>query len=383
MPQLHSVLTQQQSPRDRAATAWARRVVLLAGFLGGPSKVGIQEPIVLRPASSKLDEEFSRIVGVRELSDGRLLVADGRDQRLVIADFRRNRVAAIGRAGKGPGEYTQVTALHALGPDSTFMVDYSNGRWVVLAGTNAITTKPADHPGVRAVGRVALASTDGRGHAVGTTPPAFREGKLSFGKGDSVAILLINLETGVSDTVGLAQTAPVSVWTQLDAAGKVTRAGQAIPPFAVGEEPLLFPDGWIAVMRLDPYRVDWRTPAGVWVRGEPVAFDAVPVDDREREVYSARAGLAMAGPNPAWPPVVPAFEKLPGLAAPDGSLLVRRTPSARHPAARYDRIDRKGRFTGWLELAAGQQLVGFGARAAYVVTTNEDGIQHLQKHPWP
>jgi hypothetical protein len=36
-----------------------------------------------------------------------------------------------------------------------------------------------------------------------------------------------------------------------------------------------------------------------------------------------------------------------------------------------------------LELPADQHIVGFGARSIYVIVTDDDGLQHLQRHPWP
>ncbi len=58
-------------------------------------------PVVsLRPSTSVPHEEFSRLFGsavVRELGDGRLLVAEGgRASRLVVADFQTGVVKAVG-----------------------------------------------------------------------------------------------------------------------------------------------------------------------------------------------------------------------------------------------------------------------------------------------
>jgi hypothetical protein len=71
------------------------------------------------------------------------------------------------------------------------------------------------------------------------------------------------------------------------------------------------------------------------------------------------------------------------VAVPDGSLLILRTPTADHPGHRYDRINRRGQLIGWVELPAAEQLAAIGVRGAYVVSTDEDGIQRLQRHPWP
>ena len=374
--------------------ALVSRALFSAVFLATMSGVAVQ-PVWcqhstgarLRPPMARLSEEFTRIIGVRELSDGRVLVADADDHRLVVANLSSNTVVQIGRRGQGPGEYSQVSSLTALGRDSTLMPDRGNGRSLVLLKDRIVYTYPPDHP-VSATARGLLRGTDSHGHALFTTSPPIREGKLALGRADSITALLVTLATGTPDTVARLRTAPLSVWTERDSSGKVTRAGLNYPPFSVGEEPLLFPDGWLAIARLDPYRVDWRAPEGRWVRGPPLPFTARVVNRREREVYLARktgkSGKAET-PPPAdsWPPVVPPFQPLPLVAAPDGSLLILRTPTADSPAHRYDRVDRRGHLIGWLEVSAMEQLVAIGVYGAYVITTDDDGIQRLQRHPWP
>lgn len=347
------------------------------------SPVGVRLP----PPTARLEEEFTRIVGVRELSDGRVLVAEGSDPRLVVADFARNLVVQIGRQGKGPGEYSRIAALSALGTDSTLADDRTSGRWLMLVKDRIVHTLPPDHPGIKGAQGV-LRGTDARGHVLTTTAPPLREGKPTLGKGDSIAAVIVTFATGALDTVGRLRTAPLTIWTERDQAGKVTRAGLTYPPFSVGEEPLLFSDGWVAIARLDPYRVDWRAPDGRWQRGAPLPFDAKEVDRRERQAYLARraAMLGRAETPPAddsWPAAIPPFQPTPLVAAPDGSLLILRTPTAGAPGHRYDRVNRRGHLLGWLELPATEQLAAIGVHGAYVIRTDDDGIQRLQRHPWP
>lgn len=348
-----------------------------------------QRPVgtTLPPPTARLDEEFTRIVGLRELRDGRVVVADADDKRLVVADFSKNLVAQIGREGRGPGEYAQITGLTALGPDSTLVPDRANGRWLLLVRDQIAQTLPPQHPAVRAA-RGLLRGTDGRGYALITTAPPIRAGTQSLGKDDSIAAVLVTLATGATDTVAKLRTAPLAIWTELDGSGKVTRAGLTYPPFSVGEEPLLFPDGWLAVARLDPYRVDWRTPSGRWIRGAPLPFAERAVDERERQAYLARrttvVGRAQAAPpRDSWPSTVPPFQPSPLIALPDRTLLILRTPTADQPGHRYDHINRLGYLVGWLELPATDRLVGIGALGAYVATTDARGVQFLQRHPWP
>lgn len=365
-----------------------RRAAILVLVLSLPlPKLEGQTGSRLQPAQARLGEEFSRIVGVRELRDGRVLIADAGDKRLVVADFSRNTVTQIGREGRGPNEYVRLSALRPLGPDSTLLSDLGNRRWLVLHQDRIVGMISADHPAIVAT-RADVGGADARGRVLSTTPPPIREGGLTIGRGDSVVALLVNLSSGATDTVARLRAAPLTVWTEVDAAGKVTRAGINRPPFAVGEEAFLFSDGWIAVARLDPYRVDWRATEGGWVRGALLPFAEQAVTQRERQAYLTRLATLMGRPQTAppadsWPDVVPPFQPSPFVPAPDGSALILRTPTASHPGHRYDRVDRRGVLTGWVELLSTEQLLGVGARGAYVAVTDESGIQRVQRHPWP
>jgi hypothetical protein len=71
------------------------------------------------------------------------------------------------------------------------------------------------------------------------------------------------------------------------------------------------------------------------------------------------------------------------LASPDGHLLVHRLPTLAEPGVRYDVIDRAGNRVTQVVLGWKEHVLGFGARSVYVVTTDDDGIQRLRRHPWP
>jgi hypothetical protein len=150
----------------------------------------------------------------------------------------------------------------------------------------------------------------------------------------------------------------------------------------VGEAPLLFGDGWIAVARLRPYRVDWRSPDGRWVRGAPLPIATIRMNDRERAAYVERNRWARNATD--WPETLPPFDTPTVLlASPDGMLVIQRLPSAAQPESRYDVVDRTGSLRGQIVLAANQRILGFGAQSVYVVETDADGIQRLQRHAWP
>jgi hypothetical protein len=63
-------------------------------------------PVVrLSAPNARLDEEFTYVGSIRELANGRVLIADEKENRLFVADFAQRQVHQIGRVGSGPGEY--------------------------------------------------------------------------------------------------------------------------------------------------------------------------------------------------------------------------------------------------------------------------------------
>jgi hypothetical protein len=74
--------------------------ITAALLIGALSSANAQTPVVrLGPPSATLTEDFSEIVAVRELSDGRLLIGDRREERIVVADFRAGSVTPTSRQG--------------------------------------------------------------------------------------------------------------------------------------------------------------------------------------------------------------------------------------------------------------------------------------------
>jgi hypothetical protein len=163
-------------------------------------------------------------------------------------------------------------------------------------------------------------------------------------------------------------------------------------PLASTDQAILLPDGWIALARLDPYRIDWRTPQGVWKEGSPIPHDVIEATERER----CAAMEAWGGPFrpcdtsllPAWPEKVPAFpadrpDLKVLLAGPGGDLVVARTWTAESTHNVYDVVNRDGRLVRRLEMPPNQTLIGFGKGSAYTVTVDEFDLQTLMRHPWP
>ena len=383
-----------------------RRVVGAATMAAtvGAGVLVAQTAMVLPPSIAEFGRELGRITTVRELTDGRVLVIDATERRIVVVDFVKQRFEVVGRSGQGPGEYVRPIGLQPFRGDSTIVADGGSRRWLVLAGTTVVATLPPDDPAVAAT----FAGTryaDARGIVAGwgVEPPG--PGVVDAGISDSGLIFFVARGRTRIDTIVRIGRTPQRFfgWTDATSGQTVFRASAAA--FATSEDFLLFPDGWLAIVHLNPYRVDWRRPDGSWVRGQALPVAAIPMTEREKAYWLERNARAATLP-PVIPPnappeiqaaiaasarrrfteypeSVPPIQGMSSLPAPNGTIVIPRTPTADSRTARYDVVDRRGRLVGKLVLERGERIVGFGKSVVYIAAEDGDGLDHLRKHPWP
>jgi hypothetical protein len=148
----------------------------------------------------------------------------------------------------------------------------------------------------------------------------------------------------------------------------------------------MFLDGWTALLRREPYRVDWLAPSGELRRGRPLPFDRVPLDAAQRRAairakyFGDEADVLVERDFPSWPRYLPPFlsESITPLA--DGSVMIRRAPDARLAGTRHDVVDRDGALRHSVLLAPGQRVVGSDARGVFVATRSEGDFEVLTVH---
>jgi hypothetical protein len=320
----------------------------------------------LKPVTGKLKEEFIAITSIRELHDGRILVTDPRDHRVVVADFGTQEVTQIGRPGAGPGEYPIAVPVRAIGGDSSIMLDSMSRRWLLFDADRIVGVRTGGDPRVNTPGL--FLGADSFGHVlVNNTDHPHRT------MADSNPLELLSRLTGHIDTIAKLSPSPPEP------------EGESVPTFFVWENAVLAEDGWVAIIRVEPYRVDWRAPSGRWNLGPPIPAPTIRFDARERlffvRIHSppeyAQRRLKGA------PATVPPFSNEQLLPTMDGRVLVERTPTADHPEVRYDIINRRGELDCQVPMPHGQRIRGFGPGTVYVVVSDQDDIQRIERHPWP
>jgi hypothetical protein len=85
-----------------------------------------------------------------------------------------------------------------------------------------------------------------------------------------------------------------------------------------------------------------------------------------------------------FPETLPAFSGRDAvLVTPEGEVWVSRLRSARDNTPRYDVFDGQGNRVGEVTLRPDSRVVGFGKGTVYVVRSDEDDLQYLERYSRP
>lgn len=370
-----------------------------AALLPPPLPAQSVSRVSLGRAEAQLNDPFDNVTAVRELSDGRVIVADRFAKTVTLADFRAGTATAIGREGQGPGEYAFPAGLVALPGDTTLLVDPGQRRFLVL-GPGAKPTGLLSFPGnMMGLLRVRGSDRQGRIYMQGNELGGLQPGATLP---DSVAVLRWDRSRDRIDTLGKIKVP--SIQSATSGSANARSFVMRVQPFSPQDDWSVSGDGQVAVVRVGDYHVEWWKPAGQRVSGPAVAYQKVAVSQADKDRFKAASGNPRGGfrmtvegsggraggaPPPApslsepdWPQFKPAFRDGTSQVAPDGSLWVQRYGAADAPLV-YDVFDASGRLARQVAMPKGARLVGFGARGIYVATTTEDELETLARYPRP
>lgn len=415
----------------------AMSAALATGLLWPAQQLWAQLPTktLTRPLA-ELSEPFTAVRGVRELADGRVIVADPRDKVVQLVDFKTGRATRIGREGSGPNEYQMPMSAFALPGDSTMIFDALNTRFLMLGpgGSLAGTWSPAaeapapvattaPRPGAGGGGAsfvmggmggglsfVGARVTDAQGrlYLPGARFVAGPDGRPQ--SADSVPVLRMRRQSGNADTMAWLRVpkSDARVTTSGSAGNSNVSVRIGGSAFTAEDGWSVFPDGRVAVVRTADYHVDVYPASGraAPTSGAPVRYTPVRVTEAEKQAWrdARRASPPMAiavtrdgnaaqstrsvstapvqDPD-SWPAVMPAFQANQVHALPNGQLWVGRYTSANDKTPRFDVFDATGKHTGQVVLPPRTSIVGFGKGVIYTVRTDEDDLQYLQRFAIP
>lgn len=342
---------------------------------------------------ARLAEPFTLILGVRELVDGRVIVADPRDRRLMLADFGSGDATPIGRAGSGPGEY-QFLGVPLAGPrGTTRLVDPILRRVHVITAEGRFAAQSLPFPAVNVPGGISVArGTDARGRLY------FEGSSLDEAGGrflDSVFVVRWTPEDRtVERLTRVANGGRVRVMTP---SGPSSFA-RTVTPFPHLDAWMPLPDGRVMLVQHTPFRIDVIDANGRVQRGAVLPHTALPVTAAERAAFRARTGPRRVSavqrdggsgpptrgpefPDDAFPETMPPFIASSVRVTPTGEVWIGRSFAHTDRTRRYDIVDGSGRLVGSAVLPAQAEVVGFGAGAVYVARTDpSDDLVYLVRH---
>ena len=354
----------------------------------------------LTTADARFPHTFSSIRGLRELPDGRVMVADGIDEVVLIADLKTGKGDTLGRVGQGPGEYKSPDALYAIPGGGTMLVDLGNGRLNYLGPDGRYReSSPIAQGTPPRLSVIIPRGVDGQGRVY--FQPAIggqRGGQLP----DSASVVRWTRAASSFDTVGRVKLPEMHTSQSGDANNQ--RVSQRPRPFPVQDSWNVGPNGQVAIVRGRDYRVDWITPDGRVVRGRPVTVTPVPIRDADKREWVAEQanGLRVSMENrngqmsmsfgrggnadqeeedaiaaTEWPAAKPPFSGV--WVSPTGEAWVERSVPAGSPRI-MDVFDAAGTLKTRIVLPAGRRLVGFGNGVIYLRHSDDSDLQHLERY---
>ncbi len=374
----------------------------MLALIPAAARAQVQTHVLTKPEAEH-PESFTSINAVRELRDGRVIVVGLQDRSVQLVDLRTGRAEQLGRTGKGPGEYSLPVGLVSLGGGSLGILDEAARRIVVVLpdGKLGRTFRPQPPPGAGQGSWENMGHADERGrmYAEGSVERMVRGAAVGH---DSVPIVRWMPGQPGTDTMTWVRKQGTKVSSSTR--GLARQVSIRVDPFAGQDAWAVAADGRIAVADPVSYQISWTDSAGRRTTGPPIPFTPLKFTEAHKEEWRAkqRDGVAImvngddgsstvrpARPHRGeerteWPAYLPPFLCCGALRfAPDGRLWVRRSGVAGAPLS-YDVIDRQGRVVQRVELPKHTQLMGFGATGAiYVVRTDDDGLQYLQRHRIP
>jgi hypothetical protein len=397
-----------------------------AALVAVPAMAAAQKPYVLSAKEMEYGEPFTSITGLRELGDGRVIVADARDKTVQMVNLKAGSSTKIGREGSGPGEYNLPLRLYGFPSDTSVVFDAGNQRYLTILPDGKTgkdfrleTPPPAasgrgNGPRISLGGLAIPRGADARGN-IYFEGQAFAIGEDGAPKAaDSIPILRYVRATGKTDTV--AYSHPAKNTAQVSgSAGNVRMQIGGANPLVPRDDWAVLPDGRVAVVRAADYHVDVYGPRKV--AGPPAPYEKIRVDAAVKQmvedarqkarsnsismtVNSGPGGVqrstSMGGNNlpplqplTDWPDMMPPFlaqGTLTGggvVARPNGELWVAVAQRPGFKSLMYDVFDGSGKVIGRVALPPDTRLVGFGNGAVYLVRIDADDLQYLQRYRLP
>lgn len=365
-----------------AAALW--RVTASALVLPAAPFLGEVALLSAQPQPQRFPDDFDQLFAAVELGPDGVLLTEKGGQRPFIVEWRTGARSSIGSVGKGPRECLGPRRLYALTANHLVIEDpyrYTFYPWVdgrVQEGLNLRVVRKGYSQQV-----LAGADTAGRflfvsAHRLGRTPGM----RVRYNARELVAVVGTrgNARLDTVTTLRGSFRAETSAY-RMNVGRRLEYQHYSL--LVTEEQALMFPDGWIAAVRKEPYRVEWRAPDGSLRRGPVVPDGVQPVTADEKRYALFRHATVLQRPSykveefPNWPPTMPPFPLDAMFPLHDGRLAVRRTPTAKDHTEWIDIFDRTGKRVDRWRLPRDHQLIGISTQWLYLTSRDEDDLYSL------
>jgi hypothetical protein len=368
-----------------------------------PAADGERPPSRLQEPPAEFPAQFSVILAVMALPDGRLVVSDPHENRIALIDFPNGTRQELSRVGEGPREFRRAGGLYRGRGGRVVIFDRELLRLLPVAPDGALEDVAGLPTGGNARSRSPRGPDGLMVDSLGHTYAARRSGFIT------PTSTLLRHRPGIRpDTVTELAMPTTKV---LEGSGYAAGVYQDVL-FSSEDAWAASPDGRVAVVRARPYRVEWIPLAGLTVVGPVIRHEPVPITQAEKELIASGAGgsrgritvtvglvpaggAAGSGSSAPSPMVVEEllFAKVKSpvnlrdgrrpMLDESGRLWVERSVPADVKASVFDVFDENGNLVDRIEVPPGSRLVGFDPQWIYAARLDADGFEHLQRFPLP
>ncbi|MDH3732432.1 MAG: hypothetical protein OEU54_02820 [Gemmatimonadota bacterium] len=369
----------------------------------GPAAGAAQETLG-QPVATQA-EAFGLISGVRELSDGSVLVADPLGGMLVKLDPSLGGMEKIGREGEGPGEYRQPDGIWPIGGDRSLLVDLGNARLTVVEadgtlGEDTPIVLPSGGGGLGGMMMAIPRGTDDAGNV-------YFQGS-AYGPGgarDTIEVYRVDLAVGEPEIVTMVRAPEMTVQESGGANNQSVSVQQV--PMGKADTWGVARDGSIYIARVGDYSVEYVRASGSSRTGDPIDYRPVRIGGDEKQEWDderARNGgiqISVSVQNgqrrmqmgrsagdradlerQPWPDTKPPFTNGRIRIDSAGNGWVRRSMPAGE-ASFYDVFNTLGEHVKTVSLPDDRILIGFGNGTLYTARIDEFDQQFLEKYDLP
>ena len=247
----------------------------------------------------------SGVTGVRELSDGRVLVNDAGNRRVIVYDKALSNFTVVADSSSATHNLygKRATMIIPYTGDTTLLIDVGARAFLVMSPAGKVTRvmsppRPNDLAMMGADnGRPGF---DGNGNIIyrATLFPSFKApvaGKAYEAPSmpDSSPILRGDFNKRSADTIAWVRIPKMRITVTSIAGGGVTLS-PVVNPLANIDDWTMLPDGTVAVLRGQDYHLEWFNANGTHTSSAKMPFDWKRLTDEEKNAIIDSTKKAVA-----------------------------------------------------------------------------------------